>query len=129
MVTYLDDTKLVTYEQQMQTELRHVKTQLLSSQPPGNNVEHRTGHLCLVSSDNWPENLALFQHPENKPLVERFRSLEAALCQIQLGLFGVCSDCEAPIELERLDSDPTEQRCAACEARYTQRPKQSRVWL
>ena len=43
--------------------------------------------------------------------IERF---EAALCQLELGLYGLCSDCEEPIEQARLIEDLSEQRCARC---------------
>ena len=44
--------------------------------------------------------------------------LEAAYCQLELGLYGICSDCEKEIEPLRLIADPTEQRCAKCEQKF-----------
>jgi DnaK suppressor protein len=51
---------------------------------------------------------------------ERLMRLDAALCQLDLGLYGLCSDCESEIEASRLQSDPTEQRCSICSSRYNQ---------
>jgi len=115
----------------MQSELQLVKQQLLTLLADSNDasLNYLAGKLQLSNNDNWMESLAMLHVPESKPLVDRFRCLDASLCQIQLGLYGVCSDCEDPIELERLADDPTTQRCAKCEAAFTKRPKQTRVWL
>lgn len=48
----------------------------------------------------------------------RLMKLDAALCQLDLGLYGLCADCETDIEVERLSQDPTEQRCFACAQHY-----------
>ena len=50
--------------------------------------------------------------------VARLKRLDAALCQMDLGLYGFCSDCEEPLLPEQLEQDPTLQRCPRCEARY-----------
>jgi len=52
------------------------------------------------------------------PLFCQLNKLDAAFCQLDLGLYGLCSDCEAEIETERLSQDPTEQRCASCAEHY-----------
>jgi DnaK suppressor protein len=48
----------------------------------------------------------------------KLMKLDAAHCQLELGLYGLCSDCEMDIEPPRLIADPTEQRCTHCEQRY-----------
>ncbi|WP_341503578.1 hypothetical protein [Gallaecimonas sp. GXIMD4217] len=49
-------------------------------------------------------------------LTERLGRVEAALCQLDLGLFGLCADCESEIPPRLLDSDPTTQRCNDCQS-------------
>ncbi|QIR14860.1 TraR/DksA C4-type zinc finger protein [Shewanella aestuarii] len=51
-------------------------------------------------------------------LFEKLMRLDAAYCQLELGLYGLCSDCESDIEPQRLSADPTEQRCHICAIRY-----------
>jgi RNA polymerase-binding transcription factor DksA len=46
--------------------------------------------------------------------IERMTQLEAAVSQIEIGLYGVCCDCEQTIEKKRLIDDVAEQRCTAC---------------
>ena len=53
-------------------------------------------------------------------LFERLMRLDATICQLDLGLYGLCSDCESEIEASRLQDDPTEQRCSVCASRYQQ---------
>ncbi|GIU53583.1 MULTISPECIES: TraR/DksA family transcriptional regulator [Shewanella] len=58
------------------------------------------------------------------PLFAQLTRLDAALCQLELGLYGLCSDCESEIEAQRLAADPTEQRCAKCGEKHRQEHRQ-----
>ncbi|WP_154124382.1 TraR/DksA family transcriptional regulator [Grimontia hollisae] len=44
----------------------------------------------------------------------RLEKIDAALCAIHTGLFGLCADCEEEIELDDILFDPTESRCRSC---------------
>ncbi|QSX32429.1 TraR/DksA family transcriptional regulator [Shewanella avicenniae] len=57
-------------------------------------------------------------------LYSKLVRLDAALCQLDIGLYGLCSDCEADIEAERLSADPTEQRCHHCDDQYNLQHRQ-----
>nr|WP_283104786.1 TraR/DksA C4-type zinc finger protein [Shewanella marisflavi] len=54
----------------------------------------------------------------DEPLFIKLTQLDAALCQLDLGLYGLCADCEADIESDRLNANPLEQRCTQCAADY-----------
>ena len=56
--------------------------------------------------------------PQVEQNVTALKRIDATLCQIELGLFGLCSDCEEPLTLAQLELDPTLQRCPRCELRY-----------
>ena len=56
----------------------------------------------------------LTQHPVYVQLLK----LDATRCQLELGLFGLCADCEEEISQELLDKDVTIQRCHQCQLRY-----------
>ncbi|WP_338120447.1 conjugal transfer protein TraR [Aeromonas rivipollensis] len=56
--------------------------------------------------------------PKVELSVARLKRLDAALCQMELGLYGLCSDCEEPLAIDQLDQDPSLQRCPRCETRY-----------
>ena len=50
--------------------------------------------------------------------LEELRDLEAAERHLADGGYGVCADCDADIEFERLRAAPGTQRCLACQARH-----------
>lgn len=64
------------------------------------------------------------QELTHQPLFKRLMRLDAAYCQLELGLYGLCADCETEIEAMRLSQDPTEQRCASCEAKFNRQHRQ-----
>jgi DnaK suppressor protein len=41
--------------------------------------------------------------------------IEAALARIDQGEYGLCVECEEPIDLRRLQAQPAALRCAACQ--------------
>jgi len=45
------------------------------------------------------------------------RNIEAALKRIDDGEYGLCRDCDAPINPKRLEFDPTALRCIECESK------------
>lgn len=77
-------------------------------------------HLQLLSQlkDNppsdWLELTANNLGTEYQILISRLEKLEAALCQIDIGQYGYCCDCEEKIDDERLLADPASQRCRRC---------------
>ncbi len=64
---------------------------------------------------HWPELLRHWLTPELEQKSRRLELVQAALSQMDMGLYGLCSDCESRIERELLMKDPARQRCAACE--------------
>jgi DnaK suppressor protein len=57
-------------------------------------------------------------------LCQRLMRLDAAYCQLELGLYGLCADCETHIEAARLSQDPTAQRCNRCDSKYHRQHRQ-----
>ncbi len=43
------------------------------------------------------------------------RDIESALARIENGEYGLCIDCEEPIDLRRLQAHPAALRCARCQ--------------
>jgi RNA polymerase-binding protein DksA len=41
--------------------------------------------------------------------------IESALARIEAGEYGLCTDCEEPIDLRRLQAHPAALRCARCQ--------------
>lgn len=91
---------------ELETDLRKEIGVLLETEQQAFNF---TGCSLSELIDKLTE-IKLSEHP----LYHKLLRLDAAACQLDLGLYGLCSDCEAEIETQRLLSDPTEQRCASC---------------
>jgi DnaK suppressor protein len=49
--------------------------------------------------------------------VAEVKAINAALQRIEEGVFGQCLDCGSEIPIERLEVNPTAQRCTYCQAR------------
>jgi phage/conjugal plasmid C-4 type zinc finger TraR family protein len=46
------------------------------------------------------------------------KNLEHALHLMNAGEYGVCTDCDKPIPLARLQANPMATRCIACQSEY-----------
>ncbi|HEY2774259.1 MAG TPA: TraR/DksA C4-type zinc finger protein [Candidatus Binatia bacterium] len=55
------------------------------------------------------------------------RQIDGALERIDRSTYGACIDCEKPIAVERLRSEPWAARCAECEARSEAAPEPDRI--
>ncbi|WEM43091.1 conjugal transfer protein TraR [Photobacterium sp. DA100] len=47
-------------------------------------------------------------------LAVRMERVDAAVCSVKLGMYGLCVDCEEEITLEDLEQDPAQPRCSSC---------------
>jgi DnaK suppressor protein len=102
-------TRLQDEQQQLQQEI----VDFLKQQ---NRVEFQQLELKLMQLNlaRWPELLSHWHTPGLQEMSHRLEAVQAALSQMEIGLYGVCCDCELKIEAERLEKDPAEQRCNQC---------------
>jgi len=68
----------------------------------------------LISSLSRCESHSLTEYKN------QIKSIDAALQGMDLGLYGLCSDCEVELDANELFECPTQQRCHACETKYQQ---------
>ncbi len=57
--------------------------------------------------------------------VEEFRGIEAALMRLAKGLYGLCVDCEEPIEAKRLAVNAAAARCYRCQQAFETRDRRT----
>ena len=79
---------------------------------------HLAGQLKQLSADEWADQPALIAWPQLAPHIKQLKKVDAALCQQQLGLYGLCSDCEVELSREQLYQDPCRQRCSLCHSKH-----------
>lgn len=73
---------------------------------------------------HWPELLNHWLTPELEVKTRRLEAIQAALSQMDMGLYGLCCDCDSRIERHLLKQDPARQRCAHCEQSYQDKDHQ-----
>lgn len=84
----------------------------------------------LLAFETLSDLLSAASKQEVAEELEALSRIEASLCQFHLGLYGLCSDCEAQIPLSVLEQDPTEQRCPKCSQKHHEyMGKTQRAWL
>lgn len=95
-----------------------IKTRLsISSQPNLNDLVEKVDSM---NADMLIESLV---HSESHSLnlyKQKIKCIDAALQGMELGLYGLCSDCETTLSVEALYDCPTQQRCPDCETKYQQ---------
>ncbi|QSX38543.1 TraR/DksA C4-type zinc finger protein [Shewanella sedimentimangrovi] len=96
--------------------IRHALSQLEASlrEELGNQSLPQVAAIATTAPLSDIINTLTDLHLSETPLFERLLRLDAAWCQLDLGLYGLCADCEEPIEADLLLADPSEQRCATC---------------
>lgn len=105
------------YHQQINSELRAIRSQLLERLRLSQLPNHRTMHAVLEVTEPslWIEALLNKVGPEYQLLIGRLDTLEAAISQIEIGQYGYCCDCEKKIDEQTLKLDPAAQRCMSCQ--------------
>jgi len=56
--------------------------------------------------------------------VVEFRELEDALLRLAEGGYGICVDCEEPIDKNRLENNPAAARCYKCQQAFEHKDRQ-----
>ncbi len=50
--------------------------------------------------------------------IDEIRAIDRSLMRIAHGEYGICTDCQDEIEIERLQAYPTATRCLPCQSAY-----------
>lgn len=120
MESRLTTTQTTTIRDVLQrrwSELREeVRRELIASDA------ERYAELAGRVHDPADESVADLLVDLNLAIIDRhlaaLREVEAALRQISRGVYGTCEDCGMTIPFERLLTEPTAQRCLACQGRH-----------
>lgn len=95
------------------------------------NSQNALNNDLALSPDDLPDETDLAVSALNQSLVFKLRDRERqllskvaqALQRLDDGTFGMCLDCEEPIEPRRLEARPVSTLCIACKEREEHREK------
>lgn len=113
----MTQAQLAEWRQRLLTDWAQVREKLSSQLRVSQHAEWADS-VDRCERDQLVDLLGRFDLPKTEQSVMRIKRIDAALCQMELGLYGLCSDCEEPLDCEQLEQDPTLQRCPRCETRY-----------
>ena len=96
-----------------------------------NNSRNALKNEISLSPDDLPDETDLAASEINQNLVFKLRDrerqllskIDEALSRMDEGQFGVCMECEEPIEARRLEARPMSTLCIACKERQEHREK------
>jgi DnaK suppressor protein len=96
-----------------------------------NNSKNALKNELALSPDDLPDETDLAASEVNQNLVFKLRDrerqlltkIDEALARMEDGHFGVCQDCEEPIEPRRLEARPVSTLCISCKEKQEHREK------
>lgn len=99
--------------QRLQAELDALRQSLLQSAQDTDAVELDQSSMGRVSRNDALQQQAMALQMRAR-MQQRERKLEAALARVNAGNFGLCCECQEPIDSQRLNADLASVFCAEC---------------
>lgn len=99
--------------QRLQAELDALRQSLLESAQDTDAVELDQSSMGRVSRNDALQQQAMALQMRAR-MQQRERKLEAALARVHAGSFGLCCECQEPIDLHRLNADLASVFCTEC---------------
>ena len=114
-----------------QKQLTKFKKMLLEEKQRVMNNTRKNLDDIKVDTDDLPDETDLAASEVSQALAFKLRDrerlllakIDQALAKIEEGTFGVCEDCEEPIEIRRLEARPVSTLCISCKERQEHREK------
>jgi DnaK suppressor protein len=134
----MDDHEVVTCDSRGKNQIMDAKLLakyrrllLEEKQRIMNNSKNALKHELTLSPDDLPDETDLAASEVNQNLVFKLRDrerqllskIDEALGRMDEGQFGICQDCEEPIEPRRLEARPVSTLCIACKEKQEHREK------
>ncbi|ABM03748.1 dnaK suppressor [Psychromonas ingrahamii 37] len=119
-MTHINDEQLKNFQAQLLSSLEKLRNDvsdiLLSSSHAGHKLAAK--QLQKLSNDQLVELTSKLDVSSLAHKTNEIKSIDASLNDIELGLYGFCSDCEAEISIDKLQENVTTKRCDICEKKY-----------
>ena len=117
---YISETQIKEFQTQLLNLLEKTRQSMSDILLRSNHISHNLAakKLQKISTDDLLELALKIDLPSISHKVSKIKSIDAALNNVHIGMYGFCSDCEEPLTSNRLHEDPTIQRCSRCESKY-----------
>ncbi|RJG42229.1 TraR/DksA family transcriptional regulator [Motilimonas pumila] len=112
---HLSQAELALYQSRLEDELTSCKQSLIKILKHAPVTPHWLAQIATMSSSALVDALEPIALNEIGQPLQHLKQIDAALCQMDMGLFGICSDCEEMIEADILAAQVTAQRCQKCQ--------------
>ncbi|MFC3032342.1 conjugal transfer protein TraR [Pseudoalteromonas fenneropenaei] len=112
----MKENQTLIYKRKLELELDCLRQAFLNELKRSDNsfMSALVSALEQAPPTEWLDMAANKLSPEHLPRYNRLVQLEAALCQIDIGQYGYCCDCEQEIDSSLLSEDAATQRCGGC---------------
>jgi RNA polymerase-binding protein DksA len=80
--------------------------------------EERSGDIGDIGDESVADLLVDLDQADLSRDAGELREIEAARRRLDDGTYGICADCGAAIDFERLRAEPAAARCVECQARH-----------
>ena len=109
----------------LEAELAQLSHDIMTVIAALNQEDYPQLHQLLQTQpqSHWPELLEGKSSGILKQKQHRLEQVLAALGQFQMGLFGLCAQCDSPISSEALNHDPATLLCDLCLSQKKAGPK------
>ena len=116
----IDEFQLNIYQQKLISSLGKLRLDITEILVRSNHSSHLLVAKLIekMSNDELVELSNKINIPSISHKISEIGEIDAALNNIQIGLYGLCSDCEEAISAEQLNAQPTTQRCIKCDVKY-----------
>ncbi|MGB5446562.1 MAG: TraR/DksA C4-type zinc finger protein [Psychromonas sp.] len=116
----IEAAQLNAYKGQLIASLEKLRNDVAEILMRSNHSGHKMAaeQIQKIAIDELVEFTLKIDQPAIAHKVKEIQSIDASLNDIEMGLYGFCSDCEEEIELSRLDAAPATKRCETCEIKY-----------
>lgn len=100
----------------LEAEFAQLSHDIMTVVTASNQEDYSQLRLMLLTQPQslWPELLEGKSSGILKQKQQRLEQVLAALGQFQMGLFGLCAQCDSPISPEALNHDPATLLCDLC---------------
>ena len=119
-MSYLNQTVINEIQAELTNNFRQLRQDIIQILIDSENTnDHLTAKkIQNLSRDELLDIICQLSVPAINGKTLTIKSIDAALNNIDIDMYGLCADCENEIGLEALKKDPTQQRCADCEIKY-----------